>query len=377
MSSRPNFAWIISPCSVTRMRPSTEPGRLRLDGDVGRAAAAADAAAAAVEQRQLHAVAAARLDDQPPAPCRAPRRRRTGRRPWPSPSSRSSLPGGRRCARGTTESRAAGAASSRPARRSSAVSSSGTTRSGARDAALALQQLHGEHVGRHRGHRDDVGAERVRRAAAQSCGTSRGRPAPRATASRSGGTSGRRPRELAHQELLPVLLGPLRVRAQAERAGDRVERGGVPVRVLADVEPRQGQAERGEPAQDVGEPAVGDDGVAGLAQRAIAQAQRLGERPRPRGRRPAGARRRPVRAAPSRRSSSIDSAQRARRQQALAHVAQQRAIGLVRVGADARRAARRCSWPSTARRAADRLRGSRGRRPSSARAGTPAASPRA
>ena len=34
---------------------------------------------------------------------------------------------------------------------------------------------------------------------------------------------------------------------------------------------------RGEAAQDVGEPAVGDDRVAGLAQRSIAEPQRLGQ----------------------------------------------------------------------------------------------------
>ena len=55
MSGKPNCAWIISPCSVTRSRPVDRARRLRLDREVGRSAAAADAAAAAVEQRQLHA----------------------------------------------------------------------------------------------------------------------------------------------------------------------------------------------------------------------------------------------------------------------------------------------------------------------------------
>ena len=46
---------------------------------------------------------------------------------------------------------------------------------------------------------------------------------------------------------------------------------------LPDVEPDQRQPERGDAAQHVGQPAVGDEIVADRAQRAVAEAQRLGE----------------------------------------------------------------------------------------------------
>ena len=158
-----------------------------------------------------------------------------------------------------------------PPRRSCAVSSSGTTRSGARDAALALQQLHRQHVGGHRRHRDDVGAERVgggRRAIIR-------HGLEHVHHRRVGLEIGRHQRppaaQLADEEVLPIFLAPLRVRAQAERPGHGVERRGVAAGVLPDVEPREGQAERGEPPQDVGEAALGNDRVAGRAQRPIAQ----------------------------------------------------------------------------------------------------------
>ena len=45
--------------------------------------------------------------------------------------------------------------------------------------------------------------------------------------------------------------------------------------VLADVEPDQREAERGEPAEEIGKPAVRDDLLPGLDQRAIAERQRF------------------------------------------------------------------------------------------------------
>ena len=57
--------------------------------------------------------------------------------------------------------------------------------------------------------------------------------------------------------------------------GDRVERGDMPRGVLAHVEADQRQPEGRGPAEQVGEPAVGDDLLAGLDQRAITELQRF------------------------------------------------------------------------------------------------------
>ncbi len=71
--------------------------RLRSDREVRRAAAAADAAAAAVKERDRHAVCAAGRDDRFLRLVELPGGRQASRRPWPSRSSRPSLPAGPRC----------------------------------------------------------------------------------------------------------------------------------------------------------------------------------------------------------------------------------------------------------------------------------------
>ena len=221
-----------------------------------------------------------------------------------------------------------------------------------------------------RRHRDDVGAERLARKARDHPEGVEHVPhfRRRVEVARNQRAAAF---ELRAEKSCALLLAPFRVRAQAERARHRVERGRVARGVLTDVEPHQRQPERGQPAQDVGEPALGDDAVAGGAQRAIAELERrfsscdveidrlIDDAPAPDG----GASR-PLARSPSGRSS-IASAQRRvaiRRSRTSRSTC---AVGLVRSRRPAR-AARRCSSPSTARRAARRSRGSRDRPPSSA-----------
>ena len=87
-------------------RSTHRAGRLRLNRQIRRAAAAADAAAAPMEQRQSHVRTSRTQRRPPPVRGKAPSRRSAVPRPWPSRSSRSSLPDGLRSGRGTTESRA-------------------------------------------------------------------------------------------------------------------------------------------------------------------------------------------------------------------------------------------------------------------------------
>ena len=86
-----------------------------------------------------------------------------------------------------------------------------------------------------------------------------------------------RPRvvKLAHEEVEPLVLVPLRIGADAERPGDGVERLSVTVGFLPDVEAGQDDAEDRHAAKQVGQPSGGDAGVALLDQRVMAEPQRL------------------------------------------------------------------------------------------------------
>ena len=177
-------------------------GRLRLDGQIRRPAAAADAAAAAVEQRQLDAAARGtrattillRLVQLPVRGQAAAVLRRVRVADHHFLAAAAPL-------RGTTASPSRLAQRCRRrSRRSSIVSNSGTTRSGrSAPASFCSSSTASTSDGACR-HRDDVGAERLRRQPRGCRGTSRAPRAPRREAVRSGGMSGRRPCELAQEE---------------------------------------------------------------------------------------------------------------------------------------------------------------------------------
>lgn len=132
-------------------------------------------------------------------------------------------------------------------------------------AALALQELHGEHVRGGRRHGDDVGAEAVGRELREDVeraddvgdlvGLGKVRGQQRALAS-----------QLRQQPLLPLVLGPLAVRPDAEVRGDGVDHVGVPLRLLPDVQLHQGEPEREHLAQEVQEAPVRDGLVAAVTQ---------------------------------------------------------------------------------------------------------------
>ena len=93
---------------------------------------------------------------------------------------------------------------------------------GVPDAALALKQDDGQHVGRGVGHGDDVVPQRVAGEA--------GQLAKRAQhvvhlggGGQGGGEQGALAGQLAQQEARPLLLAPRRVRAQAQVGGHRVQ----------------------------------------------------------------------------------------------------------------------------------------------------------
>ena len=84
-------------------------------------------------------------------------------------------------------------------------------------------------------------------------------------------------RQHVDEEIDAPLFRPAAVLAESERARDRIDGLGVALGFLPHVEPHQRQPEGRHPAEDVGQPAVGDDAVAGGVQRAMAEEQRLHE----------------------------------------------------------------------------------------------------
>ena len=84
-------------------------------------------------------------------------------------------------------------------------------------------------------------------------------------------------RQHVDQEVDAPFFGPEPVFAQPERARDRIDGLGVPLGFLTDVEPHERQPKCRHSAEDVGQPAVGDDAVAGGVQRAVAEQERLHE----------------------------------------------------------------------------------------------------
>ena len=82
-------------------------------------------------------------------------------------------------------------------------------------------------------------------------------------------------RQHGDEEIDASLFCPAAILAEPERTRDGVDSLGVTLGFLPYVEPHERQAERGQAAEDVGQPAVGDDAVAGGVQRAVAEQERL------------------------------------------------------------------------------------------------------
>jgi hypothetical protein len=110
------------------------------------------------------------------------------------------------------------------------------------DARLLLQQCDRQHVRCLLRHRDDVGAERLgmnacdRREGIEHVAHVRRRVEP-------GGHERPWVIELTNEKLEPLILVPVGVRSETQRLRDCVERLGVPPRLLANIEPRQHDAE--------------------------------------------------------------------------------------------------------------------------------------
>ena len=236
-------------------------------------------------------------------------------------------------------------------RRSSIVSKQRHDAQRPRGAGLLLQQLDGQHVRRPCRHRDDVGAERRRRAAAPRRGTCRGprapRPRPRGRPGRAAaGPAARCSRNACRSASLHASYAPSpssRVMA--------VKRLGVPRRVLAQVEPHERERRRPQ------------------TRRSRSRSRPSAMRPSPvstseRWHRRSGSARSSARSTngPAPRSACRRAAPRwsaASHARRVAHVAQQRAIRLVGV-ADARAQLGAARRTSRARSAARRPRAGRG-----------------
>ena len=83
--------------------------------------------------------------------------------------------------------------------------------------------------------------------------------------------------ECIREERLAFRFIPFEVRAQTPMPCDRVERLSMAFRMLAEIQPDEGQSERGGAAQDVGLTSVRNDGLCGLDQRPITELQGFDE----------------------------------------------------------------------------------------------------
>src|SRR5688572_14709703 len=84
--------------------------------------------------------------------------------------------------------------------------------------------------------------------------------------------------QLAQKELDPAVLVPSGVRAESKGASERVERCGVSLRFLTDVQSGEHDAKDGRAAKQIGETSLGDDPVSGGDERLVTETQGLGDR---------------------------------------------------------------------------------------------------
>lgn len=81
--------------------------------------------------------------------------------------------------------------------------------------------------------------------------------------------------ELFDQKRHSTFFGPFGVGSNPEVPGQRIEGARVALGVLPDVEPHEREPERRRPPQQIREPPVGDDLLAGLDERSVAERDRF------------------------------------------------------------------------------------------------------
>ena len=123
-------------------------------------------------------------------------------------------------------------------------------------------------------HRDDVAAERFGRRLRDRAERVE-HIADRRRCLQPGWNQRPRIRQLADEELQPLRFVPLRVRTEPERARDGIERFGVPVGRLANVDRRKRDAKRRDAPQDVRQSSTGDQSIAGFNERGVTELQRF------------------------------------------------------------------------------------------------------